>query len=161
MAPYGIGGGAAANVQIVSKDQTTANFQVPVAASAPGLFTSDASGSGQVVAFNQDGSVNSSKNPASAGQVVILFGTGEGATDPGGQDGLVITDILRIPQLAVSLTIGGQTAKVTYAGSGPSLVSGVLQVEAIVPNGAGTGAVPVELTVGSASSQKNATISLK
>ncbi|MBZ5611835.1 MAG: hypothetical protein LAP38_26545, partial [Acidobacteriia bacterium] len=161
LAPYAIAGSSTANVQVTYKGQITANFQVQVADSAPGLFTSDSSGSGQVVAFNQDGSVNSSKSPASAGQVVVLFGTGEGATNPGGLDGLVTGDLLRIPQLPVSLTIGGQTALVTYAGSGPGMVSGILQIEAIVPKGTGTGAVPVVLTVGSASGQKTATISLQ
>lgn len=162
LVPYEITGSSTANVVVNFGTQTTASFQVPVATSAPGLFTTDTTGSNQAVAFNQDGTPNSSKNPASAGQVVILFGTGEGATNPGGQDGLVLTsDILRTPQLPVSVTIGGQTAQVTYAGSSPGLVSGVLQVEVIVPKGAGTGAVPVVLTVGTVSSQKTATISLQ
>jgi uncharacterized protein (TIGR03437 family) len=63
--------------------------------------------------------------------------------------------------LPVSLTIGGQTAKVIYAGSAPGLVAGVMQVEAIVPSGAGSGAVPVLLTVGTATSQQGATLNVK
>ena len=82
-------------------------------------------------------------------------------TEPPGQDGLVTGDILRTPVAPVSLTIGGKSAQVTYAGSSPGQLSGVLQVEAVVPSGAGAGAVPVVLTVGAASSQATATISLQ
>jgi uncharacterized protein (TIGR03437 family) len=161
LVPYAVAGSSTANVVVTYQNQTTASFQAPVAASAPGIFTLDSSGSGEVVAFNQDGSLNSSKNAASAGSVVVLFATGEGMTEPPGQDGLVTGDILRTPVAPVSLTIGGKSAQVTYAGSSPGQLSGVLQVEAVVPSGAGTGAVPVVLTVGSASSQASATISLQ
>ncbi len=40
-------------------------------------------------------------------------------------------------------TMGGKTAQVTYAGSSPGQLSGIMQVEIVVPSGAGTGAVPV------------------
>lgn len=161
LVPYEIAGSTMANIVVTYGNQTTASFSVPVVASAPGLFTSNASGSGEVVAFNADGTVNSTTNPASAGQVVVLFGTGEGMSDPVFADGTVVTDIFATPLLPVSVTIGGQKAQVAYAGSGPDLLAGILQVEAIVPQGAGTGAVPVVLTVGSASSQTGATITLK
>jgi uncharacterized protein (TIGR03118 family) len=164
MVPYGVAGSQTAQIVVSYGGQTTASFSVPVLATAPGLFTSNTSGSGQVVALNADGTVNSSTNPASAGQVVVLFGTGEGATDPVLADGTVVGDILATPLAPVSVTIGGQTAQVAYAGSGPGLMTGILQVEAIVPKGAGTGAVPVVLTVGlvnTAKSQGSATIVLK
>jgi len=164
MVPYEIAGATTANIVVTYGNQTTASFSVPVVASAPGLFTSSTSGSGEVVAFNADGTVNSATNPASAGQVVVLFGTGEGMTDPVLPDGQVVSDILATPLAPVSVTIGGQPAQVAYAGSGPGLLTGILQVEVIVPKGAGTGAVPVVLTVGlvsSAKSQGGATIVLQ
>jgi uncharacterized protein (TIGR03118 family) len=161
MVPYEITGSTTANIVVSYGGQPTASFSVPVVASVPGLFTSNTSGSGEVVAFNADGTVNSSTNPASAGQVVLLFGTGEGMTDPVLADGLVVSDILATPLLPVSVTIGGLPAQVAYAGSGPGLLTGLIQVEVIVPKGAGTGAVPVVLTVGSAKSQTGATIVLQ
>ena len=161
MVPYGVAGSSTANIVVKYQGQTTASFQVPVVAAAPGLFSSDGTGSGQVLAFNQDGSLNSSKSAASAGEVVVLFGTGEGVTDPVLPDGTVVGDILGTPQAQVTLTIGGQTAQVLYAGSSPGLLTGVLQIEAVVPKGAGTGAVPVVLTVGTAASQKGATLTLQ
>ena len=92
---------------------------------------------------------------------MLLFGTGEGMTDPVLADGLVVSDILATPLLPVTATIGGLPAQVAYAGSGPGLLTGILQVEVIVPKGAGTGAVPVVLTIGSVKSQSGATIVLQ
>jgi uncharacterized protein (TIGR03437 family) len=39
------------------------------------------------------------------------------------------------PVLPVAVTIGGNSAKVTYAGGAPNLVDGVLQVNVDVPAG--------------------------
>jgi uncharacterized protein (TIGR03118 family) len=160
--PYELAGSQTASVVLKSGTQTTAAFSIPVAASMPGLFTSNFSGSGGAVALNQDGTINSANNPAAKGSVVVLFATGEGQTNPGGVDGLVAsTDILREPVLPVSLTIGGLTAQVLYAGGAPGNVAGVMEVEAVVPATAASGADPVVLTVGTASSQSNVTISVK
>jgi uncharacterized protein (TIGR03437 family) len=93
--------------------------------------------------------------------VVTIYGTGEGMTEPPGQDGLVEGDVFRTSVATVTATIGGLTAPVIYAGSSPGQLSGVMQVEAVVPSGAGTGAVPVVLTIGLASSQTTATIYLQ
>ena len=49
---------------------------------------------------------------------------------------------------AVAVTIGGQSAKVVYAGEAPGLISGVLQVNAVVPANVPSGPQPVTLTVG-------------
>ena len=153
--------GPTASVVVAYRGQTTAAFSIPVAASAPGLFTSTENGSGEVVAFNQDGTLNSSSNAAARGSVVELFATGDGVEDPAAQDGAVSGDFIRTPVAPVSATIGGQAAQVVFAGSSPGLLTGVLQVEVIVPTAAGTGAQPVVLTVGTASSQQTATIALK
>jgi len=142
--------------------QTTAAFSIPVAASVPGVFTSTASGSGSAVAFNQDGTVNSAANPAVKGSVVVLFATGEGVTNPPGQDGMIAsTDILREPVLPVTLAIGGVNAQVLYAGSSPGNVAGVMEVEAVVPATAASGADAVLLSVGTAGSQANVVVNVK
>jgi uncharacterized protein (TIGR03437 family) len=48
----------------------------------------------------------------------------------------------------VSLTIGGQPATLLYAGAAPYQVWGILQVNALVPAGLGSGPQPVVLTIG-------------
>jgi uncharacterized protein (TIGR03437 family) len=63
----------------------------------------------------------------------------------------------------VSVTIGGLTAQIEYAGEAPGLVSGVLQVNAVIPAGIAPGSQPsVILTVGSASSaQQTITVAVQ
>ena len=157
--PYEVSGFSSANIVVNYKGQQLTT-QAQIASSAPGIFTANASGTGQASALNADGTVNSSTNPALGGSVITLFATGEGPENPPGEDGVVDDRILRTPQLPVSLTIGGQNARVLYAGTGFGQVQGVMQVEALIPAGL-TGAVPVVLTAGTASSQANVTISLK
>jgi uncharacterized protein (TIGR03437 family) len=133
-----------------------------VATSAPGLFTLDYSGSGQVVAINQDGTVNSPTNPAARGSVVLLYATGEGVTAPLPQDGAItVGRFVPGPILPVTLAIGNQPAKVIFAASFPGTVAGVMQIEAVIPSGITAGTVPVVVTVGTVASQATATLSVK
>ena len=53
-----------------------------------------------------------------------------------------------VPLAQVSLTIGGQPATLLYAGPAPFMVLGVIQINAVVPEGIGSGPQPVVLTVG-------------
>ncbi|HML16075.1 MAG TPA: TIGR03118 family protein [Bryobacteraceae bacterium] len=159
--PYEVAGSTTASVVVTYNGAATSAFSVNIAATAPGLFTLNESGSGEVVAINSDGTVNGTSNPAARGTPVLLYATGEGQTDPPGTDGTVIGEFVRTPTAAVSLMLGGQPATVVYAGSAPGDVAGVMEIEAIIPANASTGAVPVVLTVGSASSPSGTTISLK
>jgi uncharacterized protein (TIGR03118 family) len=158
--PWGLTG-TSANV-VVTSGTVTSSSTVPIAATAPGLFTSNASGTGATITLNQDGSVNSSTNAAAAGTVVVLYVTGLGQTDPPGQDGVVSSPKVIAEAVAkVTVTIGGMPAQVVYAGAAPGQIAGLMQVEAVVPTGAGTGAVPVVVTAGTVSSPAGATVSLK
>jgi len=55
---------------------------VPVLPAVPGIITTNSQGTGQAVALNQDGSLNSASNPAARGTIVILYATGEGSEVP-------------------------------------------------------------------------------
>jgi uncharacterized protein (TIGR03437 family) len=66
---------------------------VDVVASKPGIFTLNGSGSGQAAVLNQDGSINSPRNPADPGSVVSLFLTGTGQTSPPSVEGEIARDI--------------------------------------------------------------------
>lgn len=161
MVPYGLAAGQ--NVQVVVQHDSVVSpsMTVPLASSAPGLFTVNAVGTGPGVVLNQDQSVNSADNPAAQGSTVVLFGTGAGQTDPPGIDGELANNILPKPLLAVSVTIDGKNAQVSYAGAAPGLVAGILQVNVQLPDGIRTGAVPVVLRVDGAVSQSGVTLSIK
>ena len=164
--PYGVSGGTTSNVTLsfvnALNNQTPAAFPVQLAASAPGLFTSDTSGSGNAAAINQDGTANSATNAAARGSVVLLFATGEGATAPPVADGAITAGrIIPGPILPVSLTIGGSPARVISAESAPGTVAGVMQIEAIVPSGIAPGPAALVLTVGTTNSQAGVTLNVK
>ncbi|MCP5109704.1 MAG: hypothetical protein GY953_02590, partial [bacterium] len=126
----------------------------------PGLFTLG-NGSGQAVAVNQDGSLNSPENPARRGSIVILYATGEGLTTPGGVDGQPAKTPLPKPVLPVDVRIGGLPCEVFYAGAAPGF-AGLMQLNVRVPTGfIPSGELPVELFVGGAPSQPGVTISVR
>jgi astacin len=129
---------------------------------APAIFTLDSSGSGPAAALNQNGSLNTKLNPAERGQVVVFYATGEGDLSPAATDGMLSGTVLGRPQLPVSVRIGGRPTAVHYAGAAPGLVSGVMQINALVPEGITPGdAVPVNLVVGSAISPAGVTLSVR
>ena len=160
--PYAVAGKASTQVQIEYRGIKSAAVSLPVAASAPGIFTVESTGRGQGAILNQDGSVNGAANRAAKGSVVVLFCTGEGQTDPPGVDGKLAGDVLPKPRLPVSVRIGGLPAEVLYAGAAPGLVGGVLQVNVKLPEGMASGtAVPVLLTIGDATSPAGVTLAVQ
>jgi uncharacterized protein (TIGR03437 family) len=114
-------------------------MSVPVVAATPALFTISGLGTGQAVVLNEDGSVNSTTNPAAIGSVISLFATGLGQTTPAGVDGAVPGTILPTPNLPVSVLIGGLPAYVLFASAAPSTVEGVFQINVRIPSLAPTG----------------------
>jgi uncharacterized protein (TIGR03437 family) len=141
---------------------TSPAWVVPVAASAPGIFTLASSGLGPAAVLNQDNSVNSASNPAARGSIVQIFATGEGQTSPAGVTGSVIGTNLKTPVLSVKVTIGGQDAVVPYAGSAGASIAGLFQVNAVVPPSVSPGAaVPISVSVSGVPSQTGATIAVQ
>ena len=152
--PYAVAGSTSASVVVTTASQTTPALSIPVAATVPGVFTTNGGGTGQALALNQDGTLNSTSNAAARGAVVVLFATGEGVTDPPGTDGLIDTGLVfREPVAPVALTIGGAAAQVLYAVEAPGDVAGVLEVGAVVPAGITPGAAAAVLSVGSVAAQ--------
>lgn len=137
--------GAAVQVTVAFQGQTSATFSVAVAAAAPGLFTLDATGTGQAAAITSDGAVNGPTAPAAAGSAIHLFATGTGQQPP-----------------AVSVAMGGKPAQVLataqVAGFGP----GLMQLDVRIPADSPAGdAVPVTLQVGETASQPGVTIAVR
>jgi uncharacterized protein (TIGR03437 family) len=157
---------------VVNNNGSYAFGQVDTTATAPGLFSLDGSGLGQSAALTYSMktaqySINGSANPAHAGDIVVLYLTGEGiyATGISPATGYVIPPTLNpLPQLnpLPAVTIGGAPATVQYAGPMVGGILGVLQVNAVVPAASTTGAnVPVQVTIAGAATQPGATIVVK
>ena len=95
--------------------------------------------------------------PADAGETITLYGTGFGATNPPVPDGENITTALPLAG-ALSLSIGGLPAEVTFAG----VVSpGLYQVNAKVPANVSTGDVAVTVQVNGARSPDGVLVSTR
>jgi uncharacterized protein (TIGR03437 family) len=159
--PYEVAGKATTQMSVSYNGDTSSKVAVPVALAAPGLFTLNAQGFGPLAMFNQNGSVNSASNPATTGSVAVLYGTGEGQTNPAGIDGKLAVAPYPAPMQTVSVTIGGINAPVQYFGAAPGLVAGVFQANVTVPPGVSGSALPVVVTVGAAVSSSSGTMAVK
>ena len=144
--PYEVAGQSTANLAISLNGAMSAATPVQVVATAPSIFTLGQNGSGQGAILNQNGSVNSASNPAAKGSVIQIFGTGEGQLVPGVPTGCLSGPALPLPKpvaTPITVTIGGQPATpITYAGEAPTLVCGVIQIDATVPTNIGSGRRP-------------------
>jgi uncharacterized protein (TIGR03437 family) len=152
---------ATTHIQVEYQGVRSDPMAIPVTATGPGLFTVMASGTGQAAALNSDNiTANSSTTPAAPGSIVILYGTGEGLTDPPGVDGRPAVDVLPKPLAAVSVDIGGLPATVLYAGAAPGNMPGLFQINAQISASVQTGQLPVHVTIGGNTSPDGVTISV-
>jgi uncharacterized protein (TIGR03437 family) len=157
--PYEVDGKSQTSMQVQYDGMLSATVVLPVSRTAPGVFTLDGSGTGQGAIVNQDGTINGPDHPAPRGSTVSIYATGEGQTEPSGANGRIATaSDLRRPLAGVIVSIAGQGAEVAFAGSAGGQVSGLFQVNAVVPRSIPGGAVPVTLKVGEATSQAGVTM---
>jgi uncharacterized protein (TIGR03437 family) len=153
IAPFSLAGQTSLQVAVQRFERVSASFTVPLQDTAPAIFTSSQTGTGQAAilqyATGASLSYNSSSNPAPAGAYLEIFATGQGLWTPPPQSDVFFFGEPFTTQ-PVSLTIGGQAAKIAYAGTlGATLSSwSVLQVNAIMPAGLASGAQPVVLKIG-------------
>jgi len=149
--PYEVGGKQFTKVVVQSMGVDTGETVLAVDSSAPGIFSQVGSGTGQGAILNQDFSPNSPSDPAPAGSVVTVYGTGEGPLMPSAATGSVTSSTapsFPVPVSPVSITIGGQPAPIIYAGAAPGFASGVLQFNVTIPPGTSSGAQPIVLAIG-------------
>jgi uncharacterized protein (TIGR03437 family) len=157
--PYGVSGRSQVAFSVEYNGARSFEQLLPVVDSAPGIFTAGGSGQGAIV--NANGTVNGPQNPAPAGSIVSIYATGEGLMNPAGiEGGIAPADPLTTPVLPVSVRIGQQEARVLYAGSAPGQPFGLIQINAVVPEGT-LGNAPITVAFGSRISQSGVTISVR
>jgi len=149
------------SVSVVASYQGTSAPAQPLrgADTSPGIFSADGSGSGPGSIQNPDGTSNSPSQPAAAGSVIVLSGTGGGQTTPPGTTGATAGGLAPFTAI-VSVQIGGQPAQVLYAGAAPGQITGAMQVNVQLPPGL-TGTLPIVVTVGHRASQVTVTVSVQ
>jgi uncharacterized protein (TIGR03437 family) len=165
--PYEMAGASNVQVTVQYNGQISAPLSVRAVAQQPALFTATATGIGQGAVgqydlFGNYQGMNSATNPVARGSVITLYATGEGKTSSA-VTGL-ITSVQSTapytpqPMMAPSVLIDGQPATVLFYGEVPGSVSGMMQLNVMVPTSARTGSVPVSIAMGASYSQAGVTI---
>ena len=147
--PYEVDGAASVTVQVIFEGTASNIVTIDVAATAPGLFTLE-NGIGQVIAvLFPGGTLNSTENLVGPGDIVTLYGTGEGQTMPPGQTGVPVdANALPVPIAAARVLIGGVEQTILYIGGAPKF-SGLLQINIELAVGTPEGpAVPIVVIIG-------------
>jgi uncharacterized protein (TIGR03437 family) len=167
VAPYTLAGKSWTEVWVVRDGLESNHVRLSVLPASPGVFAASADFR-LASALNQDNTVNDvATNPALVGNVIVLFATGGGQTNPAGVDGLPANGPYPKPQLPVSVRIGGVEAEIQYAGAAPGFVAGALQINATVPAGlttvqtTGGYIAEVIVTIGGVPSRANLYIGVK
>ena len=155
--PYEVTPGTS-SITVAYNGQVSLELPVKVTPTAPGLFTADESGSGQAMALNENGTINSTSTPVAEGTVVIVYMTGAGLVTPPTPDG-VFNNVQ--PMLTATATLGGQPAPVQFVSGAYTMTPGVIQVYIRVPAGITGSAVPVVVTIGGVSTQAGVTVAVK
>ncbi|MEO7651671.1 MAG: hypothetical protein ABIZ80_14490, partial [Bryobacteraceae bacterium] len=124
-------------LQIVRKStgQIYAVGQADMTLASPSLFTLNGAGNGPLVAFNEDGTLNSATNQIARGKVVSVYGTGQGVIASGPKDGEAPSGPVATDQLP-RVFIGTRfidDADILYSGLVPGSV-GVWQINFKVPD---------------------------
>jgi len=179
--PYEVSQGAGKALALTNGASAPVTTNIAIAASAPGLFifTPDPAnpGGGQAAVLNystatQQYSLNTSSNPAKIGDTILLFLTGEGDYLPApvapqtSNTGWIVTAPTApatLPEInpLPDVNIGGTAASVKYAGPVVGSVTGLMQINVVVPAGSKTGAaVPISVTIGGNTSQAATTIAV-
>src|SRR5581483_741034 len=137
-----------ATVMVNSGGMVSNQVNVTIQAAAPGLFVNGS----HAIVQNSDFSLNSSSNPAKAGNTIIAYLTGAGAASPQPADGAAAgSEPLSTVSPAPTATIGGTSAMVTFAGLAPGFV-GLWQLNIVVPSVTNAGDLPLVVTAGGQSS---------
>ena len=140
--PYDVEGRGGTRVWVARRGINSNTIALDVAGAAPGVFTQDASGQGQALALNANGSLNTTNDAAVPGSTMTLYITGAGAR-------------------SATVMIGGKVASVVYAGAAPGITNGVWRIDFVVPDGIESGAAPVVVKIGDASSQSGVMVNVR
>jgi uncharacterized protein (TIGR03437 family) len=145
-APYGLIAGTKVLIEALAGGQAAGKATVPVADSAPGLFTMS------------DGSA---APPALRGTIASLYLTGAGRLTPLPVDGEPASAPPAVPVHSIGVRIGNADADVVWAGAAPGQV-GTVQLNVQLPGlFTAPGIMPVVVTVAGVASQAGVTIQLR
>ncbi|HEY7335907.1 MAG TPA: hypothetical protein VH639_13555 [Bryobacteraceae bacterium] len=140
--PYDVAGKSTVDVQVEYNGVQSAAVTVPVFDSRLGVFSYGPNGSGQAAIINEDGTINSSFNPAARGSVVSIYATGAGLPDPPGADDQITPGNPPVYKSTIYIRLESDgscdyspsfLAEVLYYGGVANSVPGLVQINAKLP----------------------------
>lgn len=159
--PMEIGEGQAAFQLRFADGATTASVNAEVKNLAPAIFTYSVGVMAQAAVFHANSGVPADPaNPAVAGEVVEIYGTGLGVTAPLVAAGSPAPSPPARTVVVPEVLFGNQAAQVTFSGLAPGL-AGVYQVNAFVPTGLPAGQHVVRWRIGQNSSFGFGTVTVR
>jgi len=138
--------GPGASIVVQANGLRSNTVVVPVAATAPGVFSQLENGSGLGAIRHSDYSVVTDANPAHSGEVVLIYLTGLGSITPPLADGVGgSANSLSLTNVTPTVMVGSSPAQVLF--SGMSAYPGLYQINAQLPTiPAGSSTTPVVIT---------------
>ena len=155
--PYDIAPNSMQQVIVLNGAASSQPQTVLVGAAQPGVFTQNQSGAGPGAILGQKvggvAALNTTANPASAGDYLSIYCTGLGTVTPTIAAGAAASyPPLYNTDNTTTATVGGIEANVAFSGLAPGF-AGLYQVNVVVPAGVTAGpSVPVVVTVAGAPS---------
>jgi uncharacterized protein (TIGR03437 family) len=132
LVPFGTTG-PTATIVVQNGSVNSNTVTVPVAATSPGIYSVDSSGSGGGAILHADYSLVTAANPATGGETVLIYLTGLGTVTPAVTDGTAGTGTaLHTSDAGVTVYVGGQQGTVVYQGLAPGF-PGLYQVNVTLP----------------------------
>jgi uncharacterized protein (TIGR03437 family) len=118
---------------VVNNGVNSNTVTVPVAATAPGIYTLDQSGSGGGAILHADYSLVNAAKPAIGGETVLIYLTGLGTVTPSVADGTAGNiNTLYTADAEVAVYVGGEQATVLFKGLAPGY-PGLYQLNVTLP----------------------------
>jgi len=148
--PWELADYPSATVKVIINYTYSATYTVNLAAYAPGFFTYP-SGSTNAAAEDLSYTVITASHPVARGATVTLYLNGLGPVNNQPADGWPAGST-STTVATPTITIGGETATVTFSGLAPGFAD-LYQVNATVPTNISAGPQPVTCTIGGVSCQ--------
>jgi uncharacterized protein (TIGR03437 family) len=150
--PFGVAANQTTSivVQYAGAQSDAAVFHVVASVANP--FTKDYYPGSDVLAINQDGTMNSADNAAPRNSIVTFLATGLGQTNPPLKDGQIATGRATVVNgtyvgfFSTSPDAGGGMGTILYQGAAPGQVAGLYQLTVRIPPNALTGHTKVQFS---------------
>jgi uncharacterized protein (TIGR03437 family) len=143
--PWGLAGQSSVQIRVNVGSTSGVVYTAKVAEYSPAIYETSLS---QAAVLDESYALITTTNRATRGKAVQLFVNGLGAVTntPETGEAASATNLSRTTN-TVSVTVGGKSAKVDFAGLAPGF-PGLNQVNFVVPSDASTGLQPVIVSVG-------------